>query len=320
MRVIKRELIKENTEELKGVLKKVNKKQLIFRIQMLIFLKDNPNITLEDVSNLLPVSLPTLYRWWGYYKEGGLEKLLQCNVKGYEGRLSQKQIREFIQEIEKGRFSTQKEMSQWIYEKFGIKYSQQGISDMLKRLDVKKKTARPANVKKDESKEKEFKEKVFKQIVKENKDKDIFFDESRFGLITSLGKIWNLRGVKTVIKTIMKFEYTYLYKAVNPKTGESFSLIMSGMNTDNINKFLEEFKKFIKVPEGIKIYYLPPYTPELNPVERVFQEIKRGFKNKIFDNLDRLEDKLMQVLNSFTAESLKSLTFYPYIREAFYVS
>jgi len=138
----------------------------------------------------------------------------------------------------------------------------------------------------------------------------------------------------------MKFEYTYLYKAVNPKTGESFSLIMPRMNTDNMNKFLEEFKKFtkrkkvvlimdnatfhksknLKVPEGIKIYYLPPYTPELNPVERVFQEIKRGFKNKVFDNLDRLEDKLIQVLNSFTAESLRSLTFYPYIREAFRVS
>jgi len=175
MRVIKRELIKENTEELKGLLKKVNKKQLIFRIQMLIFLKENPNITLEGVSNLLPVSLPTLYRWWGYYKEGGLEKLLQWNVKGYEGRLSQEQKKEFIQEIEKGKFLTQKEMSQWIYEKFGIKYSQQGISDMLKRLEVKKKTARPTNVKKDEKKEKEFKEEVFKQIVKENKDKEIFF-------------------------------------------------------------------------------------------------------------------------------------------------
>jgi transposase len=59
-----------------------------------------------------------------------------------------------------------------------------------------------------------------------------------------------------------------LYKAVNPRTGES-------------------------------IEYLPPYSPELNPVERVFQNIKKYFKNKILEN------------------HLKSLTFYPYIKEAF---
>ncbi|RUM61826.1 MAG: hypothetical protein DSY66_01140 [Persephonella sp.] len=57
-------------------------------------------------------------------------------------------MKELIQEIKKNRFSIQEEIIQWIYEKFGIKYSQQGISDMLKRLDVKKKTARPTNVKK----------------------------------------------------------------------------------------------------------------------------------------------------------------------------
>jgi len=62
-------------------------------------------------------------------------------------------------------------------------------------------------------------------------------------LITSLGKIWNLRGIKTVIQTVMNFKYTYLYKAVNPRTGESFDLVMPIINTEGLNKFLEEFKK-----------------------------------------------------------------------------
>ncbi|WP_457641364.1 transposase, partial [Persephonella sp.] len=66
-----------------------------------------------------------------------------------------------------------------------------------------------------------------------------------------------------------------------------------------------------------EIKYLPPYSPQLNPVERVFQDIKKHFKNKVFDSLDKLEDKLFKVLNSLSNEYLKSLTFYPYIREAF---
>lgn len=175
MRTINRDQIKENTEELKNLLKEQTKKQLVFRIQMLILLKENPKMTLKEVNNLLPVSYPTLHRWWGYYKEGGLEKLLQWNVEGYKGKLSQEQIEKLIEEIKKGRFSTQKEIIQWIYEKFGIQYSQQGISDLLKKLNIKKKTARPVNIKKDEEKEKEFKEETFKEIVKTNKDKDIFF-------------------------------------------------------------------------------------------------------------------------------------------------
>jgi len=131
--------------------------------------------------------------------------------------------------------------------------------------------------------------------------------------------------------------YIYLYKAVNPRTGESFDLVMPIINTDGLNKFLEEFKKYIgerkivlimdnasfhkskglKIPDGIEIEYLPPYSPELNPVERVFQDIKKYFKNKIFEDLDKLEEKLFDVINSLSENHLKSLTFYPYIKEAF---
>ena len=155
--------------------------------------------------------------------------------------------------------------------------------------------------------------------------------------MTPLGKIWNLRGIKTVIKTVMKFEYTYLYKAVNPKTGESFDLTMPVINTDGMNKFLEEFKKYIgerevilimdnasfhkskglKIPKSIEIKYLPPYSPQLNPVERVFQDIKKHFKNKVFDSLNKLEDKLFEVLNSLSDAYIRNLTLYPYIKEAF---
>ncbi len=93
MRTINRDQIKENTKELKNLLKKQKKKQLTFRIQMLILLKENPKMILKEVSNLLPVSYPTLQRWWGYYKEGGLEKLLEWNVERFKGRLREEQIK-----------------------------------------------------------------------------------------------------------------------------------------------------------------------------------------------------------------------------------
>jgi len=62
---------------------------------------------------------------------------------------------------------------------------------------------------------------------------------------------------------------------------------------------------------------LPLYSLELNPVERVFQDIKKYFKNKVFDSLDKLEDKLVEVLNSLSDDYLRNLTLYTYIKEAF---
>jgi len=172
MKAINRNLIKENTEYLKQLFRDEKNKKIALRIQMLIILKENPNMTLKEVMNLLSVSYSTVCRWWNYYKEGGLNKLLEWNVEGYKGKLIKEQEKEFLKELEKGRFSTQKEMIEWIKEKYGIEYSQQGMSDLLKRLKVKKKVVRPKHPDKNDKQEEEFK-KEFKKIAKENKE--IFF-------------------------------------------------------------------------------------------------------------------------------------------------
>ncbi|RUM59506.1 MAG: hypothetical protein DSY59_04325, partial [Persephonella sp.] len=110
-------------------------------------------------------------------------------------------------------------MIEWIKEKYGVEYSKQGMSDLLKRLKVKKKVGRPIHPKKDEKQEERFKEN-FKEIAKGSKN--IFFDEARVGLITDTGEVWTTRGIKPIIKAIFDRKYTYLYKAVNPITGGSF--------------------------------------------------------------------------------------------------
>jgi len=154
--------------------------------------------------------------------------------------------------------------------------------------------------------------------------------------MSQIGREWRGRGIKPVIKTMMGFEYRYLYKAASPKTGESFSLIMPDMTTESFNVFLKEFSKYLderkvivvmdnapshkskrlEVPANIQIVYLPPYSPELNPIERVFQEIKKHFKNKVIRVIGDLEDAVCEIVNSLTPQRLKKLTFYPYIREA----
>ncbi|WP_459896367.1 transposase [Desulfurobacterium crinifex] len=63
----------------------------------------------------------------------------------------------------------------------------------------------------------------------------------------------------------------------------------------------------MEVPTNIQIVYLPPYSPELNPVERVFQDIKKHLKNKVFNVIEELEDTVCEIVKSFTHQRLKKL-------------
>jgi len=164
----------------------------------------------------------------------------------------------------------------------------------------------------------------------------MFYDESRFGLITDVGRKWTIKGVKPVISYQQKYEYFYLYQSTDIKTGEDFSMFMSHLDTVSLNEYLKQLSKRFKkekivlimdnasfhkskklnIPKNIKIEYIPPYSPELNPQERRFEDIKKFLKNKIFDSLEELQNKVTEILFSYTKDQVKSLVFYPYLQKA----
>jgi transposase len=125
------------------------------------------------------------------------------------------------------------------------------------------------------------------------------------------------------VKVKLGFKNFYLYSAVNPKTGKDFSLILPLVNTDCINVFLEEFSKELgqqkvliimdgagwhksknlKIPSNIRIEILPPYCPELNPVERLWKYIKDNtIKNKVFSTLEELEIEICTFVKNLSRE------------------
>ena len=138
----------------------------------------------------------------------------------------------------------------------------------------------------------------------------MFYDESRFGLMTSVGRKWTAKGIKPIIPYQQKYKYFYLYQATDIKTGKNFSMHMSHLDSVCFNEYLknlsEKFKndnmdnasfhksKQLKVPKNIKIEYLPPYLPELNPQEKRFEDIKKFLKNITFKTIEELEKKLQK--------------------------
>ena len=134
----------------------------------------------------------------------------------------------------------------------------------------------------------------------------MFQDEAGFGRINTPKYCWTGGGRPTVPCHHIR-EYRYAFGAVDPSSGDSFFLVMPWCDTICTNIFLERLSKQyaeeeillvcdgagwhkskdLVVPENIHIHHIPPYTPEMNPIEQIWREIRtRGFKNEVFNTLD----------------------------------
>lgn len=161
-------------------------------------------------------------------------------------------------------------------------------------------------------------------------------DESRFGLKTLIGRLITASGIKPTGSWQWVFKAFWLYGTVEPATGESFFLQFSHVDTDCYQRFLNEFSKAypdslnilqvdngrfhkgkdLVVPENVILLFQPPYCPELNPVERLWEHLKADLKWASFKTLAQLQTKVDQILGELTPEVIASLTGYSFILDA----
>jgi len=72
------------------------------------------------------------------------------------------------------------------------------------------------------------------------------------------------------------------------------------------------------VPDNIELFFIPPYTPEMNPIEQIWKELrKRGFKNEVFSTLEKVVDRLCDAICSLTPAVIHSITSRKWIIKCF---
>lgn len=164
------------------------------------------------------------------------------------------------------------------------------------------------------------------------------FDEARFGLINWHKKRYRHLGERPRYTVQRKYEWSWLYAAVEPATGESFCLYLPSLDGDCFKVFLDQLSctyrehhlvlvmdnapahvtRSLALPGNISLLPLPPYSPELNPVERWFLEFRRRLANFCFTSIEALHDVLTEVLEGYWAapDKLKQLTNFPWWRQA----
>jgi hypothetical protein len=158
----------------------------------------------------------------------------------------------------------------------------------------------------------------------------------RYGLLSNVRRSWSKVGARAVLPHQHGFENRYLFSAVAPLTGDSFHLIgIDGMDSIAMNLFLVELKKqhqnehvlvvidnapchrpkWVRDIEGLTTIFLPPYSPELNPAERFFEEMRRGTANRVFETLEDIESILEKEINRWSdnADAMRQLLGYEWI-------
>ena len=131
-----------------------------------------------------------------------------------------------------------------------------------------------------------------------------FRDEARFGQKGSRTRVWARRGSRPTRRKPTEYDWVYAYGAANPLSGDSLAGLMPTVNTGLMSLYLEHrgrhvgparhivrvldqagwhVAKDLQVPVNITLRFLPPYSPELNPIERVWCFLKEPhLSNRVY--------------------------------------
>jgi transposase len=161
-------------------------------------------------------------------------------------------------------------------------------------------------------------------------------DESRFGLLTVRRRRLTACGVQPVGLIHHVFEWFYVYGAVAPTTGERFFLELPYLNSAMFQLFIDAFAQAVpdslnsllldnsgahtaqglQWPANVRYVWLPPYCPELNPIERVWRDVKDDVAWRQCADVNAQQTEVGKLLCAYEATALQALTGYAYVVEA----
>jgi transposase len=336
------ETVEELEHRLEGHTTAVNKEKLL----VLYWLATKKIKTRAELATMLKRDESTIYRWLRAYFQGGITELLR--IKKAPGKtphiplsVSEKLIKK-LQEPQ-GETSYGK-LQLWLEKECGIKVSYKVVHDLVHyKLKADLKVPRPQSNKVNEVAQANFKKKLcelIKVMIKyfgNGKPVRIWCqDESRFGLITMPGRMITLKGVKPIGKKEWKRGNFDVYGVVEPARGEQYYQEFAQLNYNCFQEFLNGFGQkysdyfnliirdngsfhkalLLDWHDHVMPIYLPAYSPELNPIERLWSYVKKDLKWENFANLERLKEQVDIIIKSLTNEEVLSLCGWDYILSA----
>ena len=167
----------------------------------------------------------------------------------------------------------------------------------------------------------------------------MFQDEARFGRISDTRRCWCPKPIRPLCQAMVTQEYTYAYAAVSVSDGQLDTLILPHVNGQCMQLFLDEVasrhphERIVMVLDGagwhqseslslapnLRLLKLPPYAPELNPVENLWHYLKSHFwSNRAYADYESLETAAIQAWKTAVLDTklMKTVCAAPYLNRA----
>ena len=162
-------------------------------------------------------------------------------------------------------------------------------------------------------------------------------DEARVGQKGRVCHRWFTRGQRPSGLCDQRYTWAHLFAAVQPATGQDFALVLPEVSTRAMQVFLDRFAATLDadehavmlldqagwhgalaliVPGNVTLIPLPPYAPQLNPIERVWLYLReRHLSHRLLSGYGAIVDACCAAWNQLTPDRLRSLTNYPYLQQ-----
>ncbi|MGH8164280.1 MAG: IS630 family transposase [Rhodanobacteraceae bacterium] len=279
-----------------------------------------------DAARIGDVGLQTVRDWVLRFNARGPEGLVDGKAPGPRSKLDDDHRRALVAKIEAGPIPAVDgvvrwrliDLAQWIYDDYRISVTKQILSRELRALGYRKLSARPRHHAKDAAAADLFK-KNFPAVVAAIEEKtggkpiEIWFqDEARIGQKNKITRRWAKRGTRPSAPNDQRTASTYIFGAICPAEGKGAGLVLPRCTTEAMTLHLAEIatmvapgahailvldkagwhiSKALVVPANITLVPLPAKSPELNPVENIWQFMRDNWlSNRVFKSYDDIVD------------------------------
>jgi transposase len=335
-------------EQLRDLAQSIPQKRIWRRLQAVILAQQGWTASL--IAQSLGCSLRSVKNWVAQYNRGGVEALHERPRAGRPRRLDPEHYPRLKERLdappraEDGVCTLRgHDVRRILGQEFGVTMSLQAVYDLLNRIGYSSLMPRPQHEDSIPEVQAYFKEIVVEQIqalIADHPGKQVriyFEDEARFGTQGTITRVWAPRGSRPRAVRQNGRQWLYVLMAVCVGTGATSALIISGLDTEVLNLFLEQLAKELPdgvhavliwdgagyhtsgdlvVPGNVSLIQLPPYSPELNPVENLWHYLRaHHWSNRPYEGYKGLEMEAIRSLRAVCedAERIKSLCNADYV-------
>lgn len=305
-------------QRVKVLLKQDNPSWMQRRL-MVLKMSFNPENSIAHIADSAGVGTRSVDRWLALYRNQGLDVVLTRGTD--KNRRPSKMDDEILEYLKKGlesqRWNTLVEATEALKGKFDQPFEYKTVWYWVKKCTGVLRIPRPVHEKRDPAKAEAFKRSFLGKLkalpLKGDRPVKVWFaDESRYGLLPNLRRVWTTKGNRPHKKWKSEYKWSYCYGAIDPIEGKTVFLQTDTVNLDWTEAFLLELKKqhpeyehiviwdgagfhpkeseHDQIPDDIHIVMLPPYSPELNPIEKLWDLIQDHTSNKLWPSIKRLDE------------------------------